>query len=59
LFALLEAQESSGDGAGRRRLQERPDPLDMGFCMNEFMNGTFNQDCIDFARAQKAAADQA
>jgi hypothetical protein len=27
--------------------------------MGEFVNGTFNQDCIDFARAEKAEKDAA
>jgi hypothetical protein len=60
LMALLAAQEESQaaeePAPSRRRLQEegeRPDQLTKDFCSNEFINGTFNQDCMDFARAKK------
>jgi hypothetical protein len=66
LMALLAAQEESQaaeePAPSRRRLQEaeeRPDPLTMPFCSNEFINGIFNQDCMDFARAKKKETDDA
>jgi colicin import membrane protein len=59
LFALLEEQAASEPAASRRRLEDRPDPLTMPFCMGEFVQGIFAQDCQDFARAQKEAKDEA
>lgn len=63
LFALLEGQPAADDAApadgGRRRLEDRPNPLTLNFCMGEFVNLTFNEDCIEFAKAEKAAKDQA
>lgn len=62
-MALLAAQEESQaaeePAPSRRRLEERPVPLTMPFCSNEFINGTFNQDCMDFARAKKKETDDA
>lgn len=61
LFALLEnnTAESTRRKKNRRKLEERPDPLTLAFCMSEFVTGTFNQDCMDFARAEKEAKDAA
>jgi uncharacterized damage-inducible protein DinB len=51
-----------GEESTRRRNRRRLDDareMSMDFCMGEFLNGVFNQDCIDFARAEKAAKDEA
>jgi hypothetical protein len=61
LFALIEAntqsQESGEAASSRRRLEgEARTDLTKEICNSEFLNATFNQDCIDFVVALKAAA---